>query len=84
VSSYRSAIARIEPGEVLVGYTDGVTEAMSPDEVLYTKGRFFTLLQKPASSAPDLIERVKADLFRHIRHAPQSDDITMIAVHRRA
>jgi serine phosphatase RsbU (regulator of sigma subunit) len=33
-SRYRSAIARIEPGEVLLGYTDGVTEAMSPEEVL--------------------------------------------------
>jgi sigma-B regulation protein RsbU (phosphoserine phosphatase) len=83
VSRYRSAIARIEPGEVLVGYTDGVTEAMSPDEVLYTKERFFSLLEKPASSSPDLIERVKTDLFSHIRHAPQSDDITMIAVHRK-
>ena len=81
---YRSAIARIEPGEVLFGYTDGVTEAMSPDEVLYTKERFFALLEKPASSAPELIERVKADLFDHIRHAPPSDDITMIAVHRKA
>jgi sigma-B regulation protein RsbU (phosphoserine phosphatase) len=83
VSRYRSAIARIEPGEVLVGYTDGVTEAMSPDEVLYTKERFFSLLKKPASSATDLVERVKTDLFSHIRHAPQSDDITMIAVHRK-
>lgn len=83
VSRYRSAIARIEPGEVLVGYTDGVTEAMSPDEVLYTKERFFSLLEKPASSATDLVERVKTDLFSHIRHAPQSDDITMIAVHRK-
>jgi sigma-B regulation protein RsbU (phosphoserine phosphatase) len=82
-SSYRSAVARIEPGDVLVGYTDGVTEAMSPDEVLYTKERFFALLEKPASSAPELIARVKADLFRHIRHAPQSDDITMIAAHRK-
>lgn len=82
VSSYRSAIARIEPGEVLIGYTDGVTEAMSPDEILYTKERFYSLLEKPVSSALDLIERVKADLFHHIRHAPQSDDITMIAVHR--
>jgi sigma-B regulation protein RsbU (phosphoserine phosphatase) len=82
-SGYRSAIARIEPGEVLFGYTDGVTEAMSPDEALYTKKRFFPLLEKPASSATALIERVKADLFSHIKHAPQSDDITMIAVHRK-
>jgi len=48
------------------------------------KERFFAILEKPASSAPELIERVKADLFNHIRRAPQSDDITMIAVHRKA
>ena len=83
-SRYRSAIARIEPGEVLFGYTDGVTEAMSPEELLYTKERFVALLEKSAPSAPELIERVKADLFNHIRRAPQSDDITMIAVHRKA
>jgi phosphoserine phosphatase RsbU/P len=82
-SRFRSATARIEPGEVLLGYTDGVTEAMSPDELLYTRERFFALLEKPVSSASELIEQVKADLFNHIRHAPQSDDITMIAVHRK-
>jgi sigma-B regulation protein RsbU (phosphoserine phosphatase) len=82
VSVYRSAVARIEPGEALVGYTDGITEAMSPHEILYTKERFLSLLKQPASSAVELIERVKADLFTHIRRAPQSDDISMIAVHR--
>jgi serine phosphatase RsbU (regulator of sigma subunit) len=79
---FRSAKARIEAGEVLCGYTDGVTEAMSPTQVLYPKDRFFALLQRPAPSAPELIDRVKADLFSHIQHAPQSDDITMIAVRR--
>ena len=82
LSRYRSAIARIEPGEVILGYTDGVTEAMSPDEFLYTKERFFSLLQRPAISATELIDRIKSDLYKHIRHAPQSDDITMIAVYR--
>ena len=79
---FRSAVARIEPGEVLLGYTDGVTEALSPDEALYTKERFFAFLEKPFSSALELIEGVKTDLFSHVKNAPQSDDITMIAVHR--
>jgi len=74
---------RIGPIETLFGYTDGVTEAMSPDEILYTRERFLALLEKPALSAGDLIESVKTDLFRHIQHAPQSDDITMIAVRRK-
>ena len=79
---FRSAVARIEPGEVLLGYTDGVTEALSPDEALYTKQRFSAFLEKPFSSALELIEGVKTDLFSHVKNAPQSDDITMIAVHR--
>ncbi len=80
---FRKAVAHIEPGETLFGYTDGVTEAMSPDEMLYTRERFLTQIEKPALSAADLIERVKADLFGHIQHASQSDDITMIAVRRK-
>jgi sigma-B regulation protein RsbU (phosphoserine phosphatase) len=79
---FRSALARIGPGEVLLGYTDGITEALSPDEVLYTKQRFFASLEKPFSSALELIEGVKTDLFSHVKNAPQSDDITMIAIHR--
>lgn len=79
---FKSAVAQMEPGEVLLGYTDGVTEALSPDENLYTKQRFFAFLEKPFSSAFELIEGVKTDLFGHIKNAPQSDDITMIAVHR--
>ena len=79
---FGSAVAQMEPGEVLLGYTDGVTEALSPDEALYTKQRFFASLEKPFSSALELIEGVKTDLFSHVKNAPQSDDITMIAVHR--
>ncbi len=79
---FRSAVARIEPGEVLLGYTDGVTEALSPDDTLYTKQRFFAFLEKSFSSALELTEEIKRDLFSHVKNAPQSDDITMIAVHR--
>lgn len=62
---FRSAVAQMDPGEFLLGYTDGVIEAMSPNEMLYTKERFFALLENPASSAHELIEQIKADLFSH-------------------
>jgi sigma-B regulation protein RsbU (phosphoserine phosphatase) len=73
---------RIDPGDILIGYTDGVTEAMSPQENLFGKKRFLTLLEKPAPTASELIEQIKLELFNHIDNAPQFDDITMIAVHR--
>ena len=75
---------QIEPGDILIGYTDGVTEAMSPEEKLFGKNRFISLLEKPASTAGKLIEQIKIELFNHIDYAPQFDDITMMAVHRKS
>ena len=72
----------LEPGDIVIGYTDGVTEAMSPDESLFGKKRFQALLEKPSSTASELIERIRQELFKHIANAPQFDDITMLAVHR--
>lgn len=46
----------IEPGDILLGYTDGVSEAMSPREKLFGKERILNLLENPAPSASELIE----------------------------
>ncbi len=75
--------AQLEYGDSLIGYTDGVTEALSPQKTFFTKDRFLTLIEAPVASASELIERIKTDLFRHIDNAPQFDDITMLAVHRK-
>ena len=80
---YKTKQVSIEPGDIVLGYTDGVTEALSPDNRLFTKERFFALLEKPTSTATDLIQHIKTGLFGHIGDAPQFDDITMIAVHRK-
>ncbi len=73
---------QMEPDDFLIGYTDGVTEAMSPENKLFSKNRLLSLLEKPAVSASQLIEQIKIEIFKHIGDAPQFDDITMIAVHR--
>ena len=76
-------LVRIDPGDILFGYTDGVTEAMSPAKKLFGKKRFLSMLENPAPTASKLIDQVKQALFSHIDHAPQFDDITMIALHRK-
>ena len=75
--------SKLEPGDILIGYTDGVTEALSPHETFFSKEKFRSLLESPASSAVELIERIQTDLFDHIDKAPQFDDITMLAVYRK-
>jgi sigma-B regulation protein RsbU (phosphoserine phosphatase) len=74
---------QMEPDDFLIGYTDGVTEALSPENKLFSKERFLSLLEKPAATASQQIEQIKIDLFKHIGDAPQFDDITMIALHRK-
>jgi sigma-B regulation protein RsbU (phosphoserine phosphatase) len=82
-SKYMAMPVQIEPGDILIGYTDGVTEALSPRKEFYTKGRFFSILENPAPTASKLIEQIKIDLYNHMDNAPQFDDITMLAVHRK-
>lgn len=70
----------LAPGDMLVGYTDGVTEARSPEDELFSKKRLQSLLEQPFISASDLLERVKTNLFAFIDIAPRNDDVTMLAI----
>ncbi len=70
----------LEPGDILIGYTDGVTEARSFNGELYTKERLQSLLKQPAASASELLERIKTSLFNYTENALQIDDITLLAV----
>jgi sigma-B regulation protein RsbU (phosphoserine phosphatase) len=69
------------PGEGLLLYTDGVTEAMDPSETLYSDQRLERFLDRNRGSSP---RQVISDLIRDVRQfageAPQSDDITALAL----
>jgi sigma-B regulation protein RsbU (phosphoserine phosphatase) len=73
---------RFEHGDVLLGITDGVTEAFSPSGEMFAKDRLLELLETPASIASGLLKRIKDRLHVHVNDAKQADDITMIAVQR--
>jgi sigma-B regulation protein RsbU (phosphoserine phosphatase) len=73
---------QIEPGDILIGYTDGVIEALAPNGDFFTRERLLSIIERTPSSASDLVERVKTNLFTHVHNAPPSDDITMLAVRR--
>jgi sigma-B regulation protein RsbU (phosphoserine phosphatase) len=72
----------LESGDILLGYTDGVTEGKNEEGELFKMERFLPLLTQPTESANQLLERIKEELFAYIDEAPQFDDITMIAVRR--
>jgi len=80
-TQYRADNVQLEKGEILFGFTDGVTEARSSFDKLYTRTRLEESVQNGSfESAKDFLENVKSNLFDFIERAPQSDDITMLAV----
>jgi len=78
---YKIEKIQLEPGDILFGYTDGVTEARSPEDELYTRKRFEeSVVTCNLPTAAESIEKVKSNLFEFIQNAPQADDITMLAI----
>jgi serine phosphatase RsbU (regulator of sigma subunit) len=74
--------SRLEPGNILLGYTDGVVEANASDGGFFTKERLVATLDAPASSAADLIDRIAGSLEAHIGEADQFDDVTLLAIRK--
>lgn len=72
----------IEPGETLLIYTDGVTDARNEAAALFTEARLLELLSPADDSAIATIARIQAAVFQHTDGANQFDDITVLAVHR--
>ncbi|WP_148640170.1 SpoIIE family protein phosphatase [Aureimonas sp. AU20] len=79
---YEPLATRLAPGETLVLYTDGVTEAMNARNELYEDERLVQLLesQDPFLPAEMLVGRIMADVQAHAGDTAQSDDITLVAL----
>jgi sigma-B regulation protein RsbU (phosphoserine phosphatase) len=70
---------RLQPDASLIAYTDGVTEAFDADNQAYGSERLLTAL-RPGYSAQDNCRRLIAEVHRFAGAAPQSDDITVLAI----
>lgn len=73
----------LAPGDVVVIYSDGVTEAMDSAEAEFGEEQLKEIvsshLDDPAS---ELIDRIFGSVKKHAGDHPQSDDMTMVVVKR--
>ena len=69
-------------GSTLLGYTDGVTEAFDAQNQAYGATRLLAALAQD-DSAQAACQRLLDDVRRFAGDAPQSDDITILAISRR-
>lgn len=74
---------RLEPGDLVLFYTDGVTEAMNAQRELFGEERLIdTLCAHHTGSPQAIINAVLAALAAFVGNQSQSDDITMLVVKR--
>ena len=81
---YHDNQMKLEPGDTLVMFTDGVNEAMNIDFKEFGDERFEATLKKCAGmDCQQIIDTVKADVAAFVGEAEQSDDITLFTLKRK-
>jgi phosphoserine phosphatase RsbU/P len=80
-AEYLSASATIAPGEFLVIYSDGVSEAVNVRRELFEEERLRQVMEKfQGSTADELADAIRDAVRAFTQGAPQSDDITILVV----
>jgi sigma-B regulation protein RsbU (phosphoserine phosphatase) len=78
-ASYQQCVLTMEPGDVLIGYTDGISEAMNPEDEEWGEDR---MIAKATScvqlSAQQMLDCLFDAADRFASGAPQHDDMTLV------
>ncbi len=78
---YKSKQTRLATGDVVVIFTDGVTEAVNTANEMFGDDRLEQLVKAAASlSAEEIKQRILNEVLVFTRGLPQSDDITLIVL----
>lgn len=82
-ASYRAHSAEMAPGDLLLVYTDGITEAADPDEEEFGLERLAEVVQRHrAASLVELRRAVESALDQFVRGEPFADDRTLVFLRR--
>ncbi len=80
-AEYESASAKLEKGDYLVIYTDGVSEAVNVKAEMFEEDRLRHLLENfQGQTVEQLAEIIREGVKTFTEGAPQSDDITILVV----
>jgi sigma-B regulation protein RsbU (phosphoserine phosphatase) len=80
-ADYDSARVQLKPGDLLVAFTDGITEAMNAAGDEWGEDRLIDALEAARPDEVGLVaDRVLAAAADFTRGAAQHDDMTLVAV----
>jgi len=68
-------------GDILVAYTDGITEVANPSGQLWGVENLESLLRSCSRMAPgEIVERILAEVSDFVNDEPQRDDVTLVVM----
>jgi serine phosphatase RsbU (regulator of sigma subunit) len=80
---YKAARAKLEPGDLLVMYTDGVTEAVNTSDVDFGEDHLRQLIEKMRTRpVAEIVDAVHTAVKEHAVGMPQFDDITIVVLRK--
>jgi phosphoserine phosphatase RsbU/P len=78
---YQQGSVQISPGDLLVAFTDGISEAMNLEDEEWGEERLLDSIRGcPAKTAQELLEYVFAAATQFAGAAPQHDDMTLVVL----
>jgi serine phosphatase RsbU (regulator of sigma subunit)/pSer/pThr/pTyr-binding forkhead associated (FHA) protein len=84
-ADYREGRTQLHPNDVLVIYSDGVSEAVSPEGEEFGTDRLYQVVARNLdASAAGIRDRIEAALTKWAQGTPAADDITLVIVKRQA
>jgi phosphoserine phosphatase RsbU/P len=84
-AEYVTATVKLEPGDTLILFSDGVTEAMDPSEELYGVPRLREVLTGQSECALDKLQKAILESVENFaKGAHQADDLTLLIVRYRS
>ena len=80
-AEYQAQETKLEPGDILVIFSDGVTEAVNTSNEIFGDQRLEELVKKNEGlSAKEIKDRIEQEVLAFTRGLPQGDDITLVAL----
>lgn len=80
-TTYSDDQIKLIPGDIIVLYTDGVTEATNKNREIFGVSRLMRTIQKNMDlSSTDIVSKIYDEIISFANGAPQNDDLTIVVI----
>lgn len=82
-ATFSSKQVLLEPGDVIIGFTDGVPDAMNAENRQYGRGYLDSVSSGSFATSSELCRQIDGDIHQFVGSADQFDDITLMVIMRK-